>query len=1788
MATTDASAARFAAARSALAAARRAGNARETASALSAFAPFTDPRRFVAELEDGAPFALLPVRLETRFVRVPAGEASRSQLWVRIYPDDCWIDTFEPLLASAELANAKLYWQRIWRAGGIEADQRAAWSGLVAAHGSGRAFYIGDTYQPVNVAAVPVKASATDVILVIPTTTPLDAAENAAVSAYWRAIWLADGDAAEVQAAAAALQAAVGGARASALVSDYQPFNLGDVPAKPLAKSDVAVSTAFVVFPPDPATKSSTWTQAPRVDIFPERFVILGFNGGALTLEAVGAVISLPLYVGPDPSVDLQANPDAAIHPQGDDLFVPDPLKWMTDFPQAVAAGMGVAIDLTAEQARTGFDRLLAIGITLGATSDEGGAALTELFRHHAQGRSGLSIVPQGAPAHNSAGVGSGHTGFDDPDQSFDDRKARPLFTPTTDPNQKRDGQWLAEVLGIDPALAATLHGADGVDQMEGRAMRRAMWPATVGYWMDKLLAPVFSDETVASTRAYFVDHVSGRGLAPAIRIGKQPYGILPTTAFSRIGWLNPDARNSDLAYLARLRGLLQRVDLDWTAMSASAAYVGKPGDAHQLLLDIVGLHPSSVEYYSRTAESLTELFNVANIWGLGPDLFSALLALALNAAARGLLQAYGYTGAQQPDILNHYFFKPAEQVTAVVDDRPLSETDPIRAYTTDGRNYVRWLIDAARTSLDALNGEAGFVGGTSPQTLLYLYLRHALLLGYYDTSYFLHKSAGFLSAADLAAMKPEPVFVHVAAAASPSESRFAALVKTEPRITGNPTLLVSDYITRNLVFLPQSAGLQDQIDALGILASAQTARLERCFSETIDLCSYRYDAWLLGLVDYQLRAMRPESGERGDGDKRPGGAYLGAFAWLEDLRPSTAELRPAPARVGERLKGHGPILQDPGNGGYIHAPSMTHARTAAVLRSGYLANATAANPQTLSVNLSSDRVRLALSMLEGVRAGQSIGALLGYRFERGLHDDHGLAEVDKFIYPMRKAFPLVADNLAATQTPPGVPIEALEARNVMDGRKLVDQIKTSGNAVYPFGMSGLPPATAAEATAINAEADALLDVYDAIADLALSEGVHQAVQGNFDRIGATMNAYSSGSFPPEPQVVQTGPAGIALTHRVAVQFTPGLAAPAGATPRGVAEPALDAWVGGVLPPLDRIGCVVTWTDPAAAQSFAVTLADLGLRPLDVLALAKPDADQTMTELDDRILRAARLGAALRADTALTIGYMTAPAGKFSIFEAMALVRALRMLIAGARPLRATDVLLHNSAKPADDENVFADAARIKTPKAGLDALGADIDAYLAPLQALLSDPKANAAAILAGIDGFVDGTVALLERAARFNLPLSGWGFAYAWRQRSVADLIAQVEVLLKRWKDRLDDFDAKVAAYDALPAGVSDDDRFRALRAAETDIVTAIGARPASPAILRATLDAERAAFVARRDAFVAVTEMADPAFLPILNAVKALLPVAQFDATPLDLTPFTDRAVTLATDLAANLTSRRKAISTRSAAVQAELDAHDASASPSVRVAALQAAAKALLGDDFVLVPEFGIGATQASEWGNAYAASTGGALLNWLKTTANVEFPVEEWMSGAARVRPMLHAWESIVALSTALGRPEPSLTPIQLPFEPTAPWLALQFPADYTIASDRLLYTAYYSTAFDGTARQCGLIFDEWGEVIPSTDRDTGVAFNFRRPDNEPPQTILVVTPASADGRWRWDDLVAALHETLDLAKKRAVEPTQLDGTPYAPLLPATTMAVTLYAISIGASLSVANGALRNLNEAYHA
>ena len=165
------------------------------------------------------------------------------------------------------------------------------------------------------------------------------------------------------------------------------------------------------------------------------------------------------------------------------------------------------------------------------------------------------------------------------------------------------------------------------------------------------------------------------------------------------------------------------------------------------------------------------------------------------------------------------------------------------------------------------------------------------------------------------------------------------------------------------------------------------------------------------------------------------------------------------------------------------------------------------------------------------------------------------------------------------------MPIEAVEARNVMDGLKLVEQVRRAGTAAYPFGLD-LPaaPAQRRERAAIDAEVDRLLDIHDAVADLALAEGVHQAVQGNYDRVAGTLSSYTTGSFPPEPDVVRTPTTGSVLTHRVGLHLDRTATAPPGATPRAVAEPAVDAWLAGVLPPLDDIACRVLWRHPVTAS----------------------------------------------------------------------------------------------------------------------------------------------------------------------------------------------------------------------------------------------------------------------------------------------------------------------------------------------------------------------------------------------------------------------------------------------------------------------------------------------------------------------------------------------------------------------------------------------------------------------------
>ncbi|MCK5784124.1 MAG: hypothetical protein KAH06_06735, partial [Desulfobacterales bacterium] len=181
---------------------------------------------------------------------------------------------------------------------------------------------------------------------------------------------------------------------------------------------------------------------------------------------------------------------------------------------------------------------------------------------------------------------------------------------------------------------------------------------------------------------------------------------------------------------------------------------------------------------------------------------------------------------------------------------------------------------------------------------------------------------------------------------------------------------------------------------------------LERLFAEHLDLCTYRFDAWQLGFANKRLDAMRKKS----NGNK---GIYLGAFGLLENLKPGGE--RDIVSNIPEALKENDNklVYTDKDNEGFIHTPSLNHALTAAILRSGYMANRKAGdlnNP--MAINLTSKRVRMALKLMQGIHNGQDTGALLGYQFERGLHENYlnqGI-ELDEFIYDLRRKFPLVPD----------------------------------------------------------------------------------------------------------------------------------------------------------------------------------------------------------------------------------------------------------------------------------------------------------------------------------------------------------------------------------------------------------------------------------------------------------------------------------------------------------------------------------------------------------------------------------------------------------------------------------------------------------------------------------------------------------------------------------------------------------------------------------------------------------
>ena len=142
------------------------------------------------------------------------------------------------------------------------------------------------------------------------------------------------------------------------------------------------------------------------------------------------------------------------------------------------------------------------------------------------------------------------------------------------------------------------------------------------------------------------------------------------------------------------------------------------------------------------------------------------------------------------------------------------------------------------------------------------------------------------------------------------------------------------------------------------------------------------------------------------------------------------------------------------------------------------------------------------------------------------------------------------------------------------------------------------------------------------------------------------------------------------------------------------------------------------------------------------------------------------------------------------------------------------------------------------------------------------------------------------------------------------------------------------------------------------------------------------------------------------------------------------------------------------------------------------------------------------------------------------------------------------------LAGGFERPSRSSSRCSCRSAPDDRWLALRVPAGRTSSTATGCSTPR-TTRGRSTRRRppvrrcCSTSGPRWSRARTET---TGIAFHYDRPNSEPPQALLLVTPAACDGAWQWDDLVDALHETLDLAKQRARSSRRTSTTTaYAPL-----------------------------------
>lgn len=1133
----------------------------------------------------------------------------------------------------------------------------------------------------------------------------------------------------------------------------------------------------------------------------PDRFVAVGYRGGQEVLRKWGTAVAdvLPMSALFDP---LLVEDESLWDPfEGD-------RAWLVNYDAAVEAGMAITVtanDLTDATLAQGLDRLVVLGVDWTRTAEEGAAQLAELLHNHQHGQ-GLAFVAQGTPTNNTAGARAGFAAdASDVAPALDPVVADAQSAAAGNAGSARNVPLIADELAGAGARLQLLLGlptpadaASGFDAtlLPGGALREgataghminALWSATLGYTLRYFWNPLdqaealIDDDAIAQLRAHAVRFLRPSGPLAALRVGNQPYGIVPVAARAYRPQPNSALERELHEAIGWFRGF-------WEAAVPRVPTMAAPGP--ETLHQVLAMQPWSVakRFWQVAGPAAVQNYPELKAVAFGQGLMNAMLV-------SDLLQRFAL--AKRAPFIAACAVRPKphslDAVAWIQRDpaHPKQELSPSARLVND---YIAGLVTLlSKTTLDP---RAALVAMQDAESLLAALLAFAadeevlasgrkLFYKHLDLSVLVsdkvklaarHMRYAEYNGVDSATLVGDQFQVGHAAAVMGLQLTGTTGEQSVAQFLGAQ---FGKLVTQ---WPEQLANVATFRESLEFLQQRTVGELDLALRTTLDCAAHRLDAWITSLATKRLDQMR---------ERAPAGVHLGAFGVIEGLRPDS-QLRDQ--RLADSM-------------GYVHAPSLQQATTAAVLRSGHLANRAQA-AGAFNIDLRSQRVSKAKALLEGIANGQSMAALLGYRFERALRD----GKLSQHILDYRRRYPLRPTGAGADTG------EDISARDVIDGVRLVDEYRKGG-------IAGVSPSNVPNADRVKIEPVIvrLIDQLDAVSDLLVAESVHQLVGGNVDGSAAAMAALDKQTRPPEPRVVDTPHSTRGYTQRV-VAVMQSINAGAWATLNDLpaqVEPRLNAWIARWLGDtaryvfaarlMERVPTgdeydgrpVFRWDDKQHPLSASID--ELGLSPLSLILGGEPQRQGGQSAVQEKL--AAVLSAKASADfpnakpqdLAVVIDAgapADAPAGSLGVVAFESFAWLIKRLLDKARALRRMDMVqardgIETDATLNDGEFAGVDAAELtgRLAIAEQRATGA-IKALSDEMAALPAAPsELERLDLLQALDANAPATKAMLAKLQSALAQAEALGWRSALASRPVADANAQGE--------QLDSGDTVLAAY-------------------------------------------------------------------------------------------------------------------------------------------------------------------------------------------------------------------------------------------------------------------------------------------------------------------------------------------------------------------------------------------------------